>query len=130
MVIKLIKGDLFEHINNYDIVIHGCNCFNKMGAGFAKEIKTKYPEAYQADKHTKRGDKTKLGTFSKYQKNGLIILNCYTQYYYGRRLTNGHPPFDYDAFIKVLKLIRSHYGKRNFKFCMPKIGSGLAGGDW
>ena len=29
---KEIYGDLFEHPEQYDIIVHGCNCFSTMGA--------------------------------------------------------------------------------------------------
>jgi len=47
-----------------DIIGHCCNCFCTMGSGVAAAIKAKYPEAYDADCKTKKGDRTKLGTLS------------------------------------------------------------------
>ena len=58
-----------------------------MGAGIALTIKKVFPEAYQADLKTKKGDRAKLGTYSSVtiQKNGhqITIINGYTQYHYG-----------------------------------------------
>lgn len=46
------------------------------------------------------------------------------QYRYGY----GGPHFDINAWKAVLKLIKLNFsGKR---FVLPKVGSGLAGGDW
>ena len=53
----------------FDVVIHGCNCFNTTGAGVAKQIKLQYPEAYQADKLTIKGDKGKLGSYTQAETN-------------------------------------------------------------
>lgn len=122
----VIKGNLltlFEN-NNIDILVHGCNCFHTMGAGIAKQIKEKYYIAYEADLQTIKGDKNKLGTYSFVQINNTqFIINAYTQYhFYGKR------PIDYDALRNVFKLIDSKF--KNKRIGIPKIGAGLAKGDW
>ena len=50
-----IKGDLIKLAikGDFDVIIHGCNCFCTMGAGIAKSIKTAFPEAYLIWKHSK-----------------------------------------------------------------------------
>ena len=84
-----IKGDLIKLAikGDFDVIIHGCNCFCTMGAGIAKSIKTAFPEAYKADLETLKGDKEKLGNFSaaNIKRNGqeITIVNAYTQYHYG-----------------------------------------------
>ena len=37
------KGDLLDlfYHKKIDILVHGCNCFNTMGAGIAKQIDTR-----------------------------------------------------------------------------------------
>jgi O-acetyl-ADP-ribose deacetylase (regulator of RNase III) len=66
MNMNRIKGDLIELAidGEFDLIIHGCNCFCTMGAGIAKTIKQKFPEAYKADLETEKGDKSKLGEIS------------------------------------------------------------------
>ena len=61
---KIIKGDLLKLAleGKFDVITHGCNCFNTMGAGIARQIAIEFPEAAIADNYTKRGDKSKLGT--------------------------------------------------------------------
>jgi len=124
-----LKGNLVELalMGEYDVIIHGANCFNTMGAGIAKTIKETWPEAYRADLATKKGDMKKLGSFSSttvsVNNKNLTIINAYTQYMYGR----GRDFFEYDSFSKILKKIKKEYsGKR---IGMPFIGSGHAGGD-
>ena len=38
---KIIKGDLIKLAlqGEFDVIVHGCNCFCTMGAGIAKSIK-------------------------------------------------------------------------------------------
>jgi len=66
-------------------IIHQANCQNTMGSGIARQIRERYPEAYEADCQTTPGDIRKLGTFSWVKaKDGKFIYNCYSQYRYGR----------------------------------------------
>lgn len=56
---KKLKGDLIALAleGEFSVIVHGCNCQCAMGKGIAKTIKTRFPEAYQADLKTKKGDR-------------------------------------------------------------------------
>ena len=127
---KTVDGDLIKLAleGNFDVIIHGCNCFCTMGAGIAKGIKTEFPEAFKADANTEKGSKEKLGTYSSatVSRNGheITIINAYTQHHWRGRGIKA----DYDAIQKVFASVKqSHSGKR---IGYPLIGAGLAGGDW
>lgn len=128
---KLIKGDLLKLADegNFDAIVHGCNCFCKMSAGIAKQIKEKYPEAYAADLETPVGDRNKLGyfTYASYKDNSFVVINAYTQYHYGR----GKDLFEYEAFEKALDRFKyiDYYCSEGLRWGFPLIGCGLAGGD-
>jgi len=127
---KLEKGNLITKAlkGQFDVIVHGCNCFNTMGAGIALEMKKIFPEAYYEDYKTKKGDKRKLGNISyiEVERNSFkfIIVNAYIQYKYG-----GYKPnVDYKAVRNCMKLIKQKFtGKR---IGLPTIGTGLAGGEW
>ena len=121
-----VKGDLIKLASSgkFDVIVHGCNCFNVMGAGIARKIKMKFPEAYQADLETKKGDEKKLGTYTTAKIDDLTIVNAYTQYNYG----SGQRNVDYDAIRKIFRLIKHNF--RDKRIAYPKIGAGLGGGDW
>lgn len=124
---EFIEGnllDLFE-TQKMDILVHGCNCFHTMGAGIAKQIKWKYKEAYTADlQQTKKGDRSKLGTYSiAWINESQCILNAYTQYHF-----TGSKPVDYDAIRSVFRMIDQNF--QNKVIGIPKIGAGLAQGNW
>ena len=121
-----IEGNLIELAKDgkFDVIIHGCNCFNVMGAGIAKQIKNSFPEAYQADLETKKGDDKKLGTYTSANVNNLTIVNAYTQYNYGL----GQRNVDYNAVRKIFRLIKHNF--RDKRIAYPKIGAGLGGGNW
>lgn len=126
-MIKHVVGDLVRDAEQYEVIMHGCNCFCVMGAGIAPQIKTKFPEAYAADCATTAGDVNKMGTITHSVNTKPIVVNMYTQFdTKGRR--NGQMDFDYDAFRKALKEVKAKFSGK--MMAMPKIGSGLAGGDW
>lgn len=127
-MIKEVVGNLIAKAENgeFDLIAHGCNTFCTMGSGIAAAIRAKWPEAYDVDCETTKGDKTKLGTIT-YTKNvpNLTIVNCYTQHEYGRGV---QVYADYDAIEKSLTEIKNVFpGKR---IGLPWIGAGLARGDW
>jgi O-acetyl-ADP-ribose deacetylase (regulator of RNase III) len=97
-----------------------------MGAGIAKDIKKKFPEAYAVDLATLKGDNTKLGTITHTKNTKPTIVNCYSQYRYGRE--KGVLYCNYDAIRSCMKSIKTKFTGK--KIGLPKIGCSLAGGDW
>ena len=75
--LKHAKGNLLDlaEAGEFDIIIHGCNCFNTMGGGIAREIRERYPEVSTVDSKTVSGDYSKLGNWTKetvIRKNGSV----------------------------------------------------------
>lgn len=134
-MLKHAKGNLLDlaEAGQFDIVVQGCNCFNTMGGGIAREIRERYPEVAKADAETIRGDYRKLGTWTEgyawynLHKGDLpdsyIIINAYTQY----NMSRGEDVFEYTAFQLILEKLIHCYGDKRFGF--PKIGQGLAKGN-
>ena len=144
-MLKHTKGNLLDlaEAGEFDIVVQGCNCFNTMGGGIAREIRERYPYAAQIDNETKRGDYMKLGTWTEseagdyfdtvtYSRNNkfqfgdpkrFTIVNAYTQY----NMSTGEDVFEYTAFDLILQKLIHAYGDK--RIGLPYIGMGLAGGD-
>lgn len=133
------KGNLIDMAENgeFDVIVHGCNCYNTMGSGIAKEIKNRYPDAYLADtSYTNMSPCpiSKLGTYSMavvegdIDANNFLIINAYTQIHY---LPRGVDHFEYSSFYVILQKLaeanRIRGGESKFGF--PYIGMGFAGGD-
>jgi O-acetyl-ADP-ribose deacetylase (regulator of RNase III) len=122
------KGNLLDlaEAGAFDIVVQGCNCFNTMGGGIAREIRERYPVVASVDMETLRGDYRKLGNWTECdagETNRFTIINAYTQY----NMSRGTDVFEYTAFQLILEKLAFVYpGKR---FGLPYIGMGLAGGD-
>ena len=99
-----------------------------MGAGKAKTIKQKFPEAYKADLETAKRDKSKLGNISwaksKTENRELIIVNGYTQFNW----KGSERKADYEAIREVFKIVKEKFS--GLRIGYPAIGAGLARGDW
>ena len=125
-----ISGDLIQLAGNgqFELIAHGCNSYSTMGAGIARAVMEVFPSAFEADEATKRGDRAKLGSCSfaviALETSLLIVVNAYRQFDW-----RGHgPKVDYAAVRSCMGWIkRRHSGGR---IGLPKIGAGLAGGDW
>lgn len=128
---KEVSGDLITKFKNdeFDVIVHGCNCFNIMGAGIAGSLARIYPGLLEVDKNfcIPVSDYNRLGNYSvmtlKHLETNRLswIINAYTQYNAGRNLS-------YGALGMVLKKINFAYQPE--RVGLPLIGAGIAGGDW
>lgn len=127
------QGDLLAlaERGKFDVIVHGCNCQNTMGSGIAKQIKDKYPEAYEADTKYDKGSVYRYSKLGNYSHSVVFtgstkfsIINAYTQFHY---LPRGVDHFEYASFAVILQKLAHYYG--NYDFGFPYIGMGLAGGD-
>ncbi len=126
----IIQGDLIALAKEgrFDVIVHGCNCQCTMGAGIAKFIKAAFPQAYEADCQTAKGDRDKMGTisFATIDCDGreLIVGNAYTQFHWrGSGIL-----VCYDSLRSAFNAIKEQFAGKRIGY--PKIGAGLAGGDW
>ena len=129
-MLKHTKGNLLDlaEAGDFDVIIQGCNCFNTMGGGIAREIRERYPHVAQIDAETQRGDYNKLGTYTKGivdadTDHSFLIINAYTQF----DMSKGTDVFEYNAFALILQKMERLYG--TYSIGLPYIGMGLAGGN-
>lgn len=134
---KIVVGNLLDlaEKGEFDVIIHGCNCFCTMGSGIAKEVRGRWPWVYDADNETLAGDSSKLGLYtqadvlvwdSENLTHTFTVINAYTQYRYGR----GQRHVDYNAVERVFGEVANNFHATDKRIAYPKIGAGLAGGDW
>ena len=155
--IKIISGNLLDFpthcetdpdkyvgINN---IAHSCNCQNVMGAGIAKQIKDRYPKAFEADterwgnEYNEGGNwRCQIGDYSKAvietqwtQLPHATIYNLYTQSGYSteRRQVN------YEYFWQAMKAMQEDLLFNQHELGIGQvvgvpygISCGLAGGNW
>lgn len=136
---NIITGDLIKLTieGNFDAVAHGCNCFCTMKRGLApKMAKAFNVDLFRMEGGEFRGDINKLGqiefkTFNMANLKGpdtmVSVINAYTQYHWSEPSSDGIP-LDYLALRLCLRKI-NHIFKGKY-IGLPKIGCGLAGGDW
>lgn len=123
-----VDGDLVEMAlaGHFDAIVHGCNCQCLMGAGIAAKIAREFPAALAADESTRFLGQHKLGRYSVanviFGDHDILVFNAYTQLYPGRDLRES-------ALLSSLSRISSVVDQ-NLRIGIPRIGCGLAGGDW
>ena len=119
------KGNLLDlaEAGQFDVIVQGCNCFNTMGGGIAREIRERFPVCAEIDNLTESGDIMKLGNWTEYDQGTFVIINAYTQY----NMSQGTDVFEYTAFQLILEKLEHSCGEK--RIGLPYIGMGLAGGD-
>lgn len=138
-MITYVKGDLLK--SDCDVIAHQANCFRVMGAGIAKQLRVLYPEVVRIDAMDRRDPHQKFGSFTSTtvthseSGNSLRVYNLYGQLNYGRSRIK--PYTDYQALTSALEQMKKdlevHYTQdtiKALKIGFPRIGAGLAGGDW
>lgn len=135
MIIKHKIGNLVLDVLNKEVdgAAHQANCFHVMGSGIAREFRERIPVVYEVDKATIRGKFEKLGHISHCSlQNGADVFNVYGQFHFDR--TNQDYGTRYAALFSGLRKVKSFIKNRrdikNYTLGLPKIGCGLAGGNW
>ncbi len=134
-MINYVKGDATEPIGDgIKMITHVCNDIGGWGRGFVLALSKKWtePEAnyrqWYANKDT--GEKKfELGqTQLVFVDKGLYVANMVAQE--GVRTVNGIPPIRYDALLECLIDLGTMAKAGSASIHMPRIGCGLAGGEW
>lgn len=129
------RGDLLQ--TDIPVIAHGCNAKGVMGSGVAKAVREKWPHVYDEYKFWHSQEMLKPGQVLWVDTDDhKLIANCITQEDYGRSKTKVY--VDYIALAKCMKAIEEEGVRRldehdpfTFHFvAMPRIGAGLANGDW
>lgn len=141
-----IEGNLINLAKEgkFDVISHGCNCFNMQQAGIADAMRIHFnTDKFDMEGKQYYGDINKLGQIDYEvidRRNGSIVenfsslldndelldyvfsvVNSYTQYHGGKNL-------DYAALDLCLKKINHKF--KGQKIGLPMIGCGIAGGEW
>lgn len=103
---------------------HGVNCRGGFGSGIAGQIVKKHPEV--RDDYLKKAATLEGWKLGDVQLSGKIF-NCATQNNYGY---DGKKYCSYDAIETCLRKAKKHCSKFDLQLGLPKIGCGLAGGNW
>jgi O-acetyl-ADP-ribose deacetylase (regulator of RNase III) len=133
VTVDVIDGDLLDFPMGINTIAHSCNIMNIMGAGIARQIKEKYPEAFKIDSKANLNQENGLGYFS-YCKldsdSNKRVINLYTQ-----EATGSGRQVNYEAFYSsieyLFQAINSSPDAAQYVLGLPfGISCGLAGGNW
>lgn len=129
-------GNVLEETTG--IIVHGCNAQGVYNKGIAKQIRELYPKCYTSyitnvnfykELYPDDFSDRLLGTISSVSINkNLLIVNAIIQKHYGNDKSIVY--VDYDAISTVFKKLSHYAGNYRLQLKFPKIGSGLANGDW
>lgn len=127
-MIEYRLGDILE--SDCRCICHQVNCKAVMGAGLAKQVRTKYPKVYDEYVHfcktASRRDMLGTAQFVQVSEHPRqFICNVFGQYAFGtdKRYT------DYDALRTAFQSVAYHFPGHSI--AIPyKMGCGLGGGDW
>lgn len=128
--------------DGWNIVVHVCNNQGGWGAGFVLAVSARCPAAEHVYRewarqriHALATGRFKLGEYQivpvPETANRLFVCNLIGQVAPGRYI-NGHPPVRYNAIKTGLRHLAQRLAKASkpAHVHMPRIGAGLAGGDW
>ncbi|WP_079709807.1 macro domain-containing protein [Paraliobacillus ryukyuensis] len=128
-MIKIVEGNILNTDKN--IIGHQVNCIGVMGAGLAKQIKNKYPIAFEQYKGLVDSHIEKRKLLGKHQ---IVIVdkNKYVSNLFGQEsIGTQKQQTDYLALSESLNRLSSMAKSLNLSVALPHgIGCGLAGGDW
>ncbi len=147
-MITFVKGDATRpQGDGFKIIAHCCNDVGAYGAGFALALKEAHPfaaEAYFKWFELKEAAKIhplynnevvvsgdfKLGMVEMVRvSEELFVANIIGQHGVGRT-PDGKPPIRYDAIQAGLKSVFTFAQIFEATLHMPRMGAGLAGGNW
>ena len=132
MELKYVKGDATSPMGTGNkIIVHVCNDVGGWGKGFVMALSAKwnkpekkYREWYQLKENFKLGQ----SQFVKVEED-IWIANMIGQRDI-KKDKEGNPPVRYDAIASALSQVCRFAIENNASVHMPRIGCGLAGGDW
>lgn len=129
-----VIGDILTPANggNPVVVCHQVNCMGVMGAGLAKQIRNRFPDAFRIYKsqcnswsHCPSGNLGNAQFYNASEDAGYYIANIFGQTAYG----TGRRQTDYGALREGLGRVADAFPQATIRIPY-KMGCGLGGGDW
>src|SRR3954453_10846080 len=129
--ITYLKGDATNPLAaGNKIICHCCNDLGRWGKGFVLALSKKWPgpEAEYRRWH-REGTNFALGEVQLVEVGPCLwVANMVGQH--GIRAGSSGPPIRYDALRRCLEKVAAEAARRSASVHMPRIGCGLAGGEW
>lgn len=131
--ITYIKGDATcPQVKGVKIICHVCNDIGGWGKGFVMAISRRWkePEAqYRAWHGQRKAAGFGLGAVQFVQvEDYMWVANMVGQH--GLKAGSSGPPIRYQAVAECLRKVAAKVKELGASMHMPRIGCGLAGGEW
>ncbi len=131
--INYLKGDATSpQAGGIKIIAHICNDIGGWGKGFVLAISKRWPEpeaAYRKWHRERSQNDFKLGAIQVIPVTPYIyVANMVAQR--GTKTGSNGVPIRYEAVDQCLKTLAGNTKELNASVHMPRIGCGLAGGNW
>lgn len=133
MPIQYVAGDATQpQGDGPKVIVHCCNDQGAWGKGFVLALSQRWPEPERQYRAWSAGGRAQPFALGEVQfvpvTSDLWVANLIGQH--GIRRQGGQPPIRYEAlragFQRVASFAREHGASAH----MPRLGAGLAGGDW
>ena len=132
MKLNYVEGDATNPTaSGPKILVHLCNDVGRWGKGFVLAVSNRWREPEELFRTSfASGSNSALGDVQFVAvADDLVVANLIGQHGTARRGTT-MPPVRYDAIGKGLQTVRDRAQLVGASVHMPRIGAGLAGGDW
>lgn len=131
--IRYLAGDATSPVGSGPkIIVHCCNDIGVWGAGFVLALSKRWEEPerrYRQWAETLRDQELPLGEVQFVQvERDITVGNLIGQH--GTWRERGHPPVRYEALAKGFDAVAEWARSAAASVHMPRLGCGLAGGDW
>lgn len=125
-MVSIVCSDLLT--SHYEVIAHQVNCKGVMGAGLAKQIRSRYPDVYTSYKKVCNTQTDLLGKVQLVATPDCRVANLFSQSDYG----TGKCYTNYEALATCLTKLRYRMEVLGLKeLGLPYgLGCGLAGGNW
>lgn len=111
------------------LICHICNDIGKWGKGFVLSISDRWPHVRDQYIEHYRSDQIRLGDVQYVDADkDITVANMFAQN--GIKTSFNPKPISYKAVAAALEKVALYAIKNRMTIHMPRIGTGLAGGNW
>ena len=130
--IRYIMGDATcPQAKGVKLICHVCNDMGRWGKGFVVAVSRRWrqpEEQYRAWYARRSGEDFRLGAQFIQVEPYIWVANMVAQR--GTKVGSSGPPIRYEALAECLDRVGEKASELKASVHMPRIGCGLAGGDW
>lgn len=133
MSIVYVQGDATDPVGSGPrLIVHVCNDVGKWGKGFVLAISKRWAAPEQAYQRLFGGGAAPVLGEVQFVSVGaqLQVVNMIAQHGVRRANAKAPPPIRYDALRTALARVAQEALAQAASVHMPRIGCGLAGGQW